>query len=137
MQLIPYINFNGNTDEAMKYYQSIFGGEISVMKFKDSPPDEIEIPDEAKEKIMHGELKTKNITIYFSDSLEKNKFNSAQQISLVVELDEPDSQKTIYDKLSKDGKILMKLEETFWNAIFATVVDKYGVCWSLNYQKKS
>ena len=33
----PYLNFNGNTEEAFNFYKSVFGGEFRmVMRMKDA-----------------------------------------------------------------------------------------------------
>ena len=51
----PYLNFNGNTEEAFNFYKSVFGGEFAaVMRFGETPGcDEMPIAENEKDKIMH------------------------------------------------------------------------------------
>ena len=52
LSLNPYLNFNGNTEEAFKFYQSVFGGELSIQRFKDTP-ESGNIPEADRNKVMH------------------------------------------------------------------------------------
>ena len=48
----PYLNFNGNTEEAFNFYKSVFGGEfLALMRFKDNP-DCGQMSESDKERIM-------------------------------------------------------------------------------------
>jgi PhnB protein len=50
----PYINFNGNAEEAFTFYKSVFGGEFSIiMRFKDIPNPGFSISEKEANKIMH------------------------------------------------------------------------------------
>jgi len=67
----PYLNFNGNTEEAFNFYKSVFGGEfLSLMRFKDNP-DCGQMSESDKERIMHIALPIgKSDAIMATDSLE-------------------------------------------------------------------
>ena len=53
-QINPYINFNGNTEEAFNFYKSVFGGEFErIIRFKDMSNTEIPISENEANKIMH------------------------------------------------------------------------------------
>ena len=58
MTINPYLNFNGNCEQAFNYYQKVFGTEFqSFMKFKEMPEDpNMKILEEDKDKIMHVSL---------------------------------------------------------------------------------
>jgi PhnB protein len=52
----PYLNFDGNCEEAFNFYKSVFGGEfVTVMRFKDVPA-EYQMPESEGQKIMHVAL---------------------------------------------------------------------------------
>ena len=54
--LVPFIHFAGNCEEALKFYKSCFGGEISgIQRFSDSP---MPVPETHKSKIMYSEFKS-------------------------------------------------------------------------------
>jgi PhnB protein len=50
----PWINFNGNAEEAFTFYQSVFGGEFAkLVRFKDIASDEFPVAEKEEHKIMH------------------------------------------------------------------------------------
>src|SRR4051794_4214142 len=67
----PYLNFNGNSEEAFNFYKSVFGGEFAFLqRFKDTPFAD-KVPDQDKEKIMHISLPVVGGTILMAtDVLE-------------------------------------------------------------------
>jgi len=53
----PWINFNGNAQEAFNFYKSVFGGEfLKVVRFKDLASDEFTVPESEADKLMHISL---------------------------------------------------------------------------------
>src|SRR5574339_85837 len=49
----PYINFNGNAEEAFTFYKSVFGGEFAgITRFKDIASTEFPVPEHEANKIM-------------------------------------------------------------------------------------
>ena len=50
----PYLNYNGNAEEAFHFYRSVFGGEFArVMRFKDMAGPEFTVAEKEADKIMH------------------------------------------------------------------------------------
>jgi PhnB protein len=65
--LNPYLNFNGNTEEAFNFYKSVFGGEfITLQRFRDTPEAD-RIPANEQDKIMHVALPIGCMWLYPSD----------------------------------------------------------------------
>ena len=67
MHLRPYLNFDGTCAEAMAFYQSVLGGKLDVMRFKDVP--EMPCPPEAGERVMHAHLDSKGHSLMASDTM--------------------------------------------------------------------
>src|SRR5688572_32089685 len=64
----PHINFNGNAEEAFNFYKSVFGGEFTkVVRFKDIPNPQFQIPEKEKNKIMHIALPIGNNVLMAND----------------------------------------------------------------------
>ena len=61
----PYLNFNGNTKEAMEFYQKALGGKLSLQKFSDAPG--MPVPPGYADKIMHARLEADSINIMASE----------------------------------------------------------------------
>ena len=52
----PYLHFMGNTEEAMKFYKSVFGGEFTIFqRFSDVPGSE-RMPAHEQNMIIHISL---------------------------------------------------------------------------------
>lgn len=132
MKFIPYLNFDGNAEEVITYYKEVFKGEItSIMRFSDHP--EIPVPDDYVNNILHAELLIKDAYMYFSDTFPGTKVSKGDQISVLIEFDTLEEIERVYAELSNGLDVFMPIEDTFWNARFASLVDKYGISWSLNY----
>ena len=136
MKAIPYISFNGNCEEAVNFYQSIIGGTISSMKYNEMPPDEeMPIRETWQDKIMHSALTFDDgNVIYFGDSWDQSPvtFGNFSTLHLVVE-----NEKQVYDfveKLAEGGEITMPADNTFWNSVYGSLVDKYGVSWGIEFE---
>jgi PhnB protein len=126
----------GNAEEAMNFYKGVFGGEITITRWGEMPPNpKMPISNSWKNKIMHGSLEiVKGVTIYFTDSMKERKVNSDNNVYIHVEFDSENDVRKAYEILSEDGKVNMPLDKTFWGAIYGDLLDKYGIFWGLHYQ---
>lgn len=140
--LNPYLNFNGNAEEAFNFYKSVFGGEfLGLQRFKDMPKDEKSpghIPQEDQDLILHIALPIGNNILMASDCIEafgqKAVFGSSNYIS--VQPDSEEETRRIFNALSAGGDIEMPLEEMFWGDLFGSFTDKFGIKWMVNYELK-
>lgn len=136
--LTPYLNFNGNTEEAFNFYKSVFGGEFAgIMRWKDMPESE-KLSDSDKEKIMHIALPVgKNGVLMATDSLDslgpKVEFGNNCQIMIAPESREDADR--IFKGLSADGQVEMPMDDTFWGAYYGAFTDKFGVKWMIHFQR--
>lgn len=131
-----YFNFLGNSEEAMNFYKSVFGGEFTIFtRFKDLPGNE-KIPGHEQDKLMHVSLTTKNGTIIMAtDLLEsmEQKCEPGSCVNLCIQADSEEEVDKLFKDLSKGGKVDMPLNKTFWGAYFGMCKDKFGVSWMINY----
>jgi PhnB protein len=135
----PYLTFNGNCEEAFKFYQSVFGGAFPFMgRFKDMPDNpDFPIPEAEKEKIMHVSLPiSKETTLMGSDSSEAFGHVTAMgnNFSISINTDSQEEATRLFNELSAGGKINMPLNKTFWGAYFGMFTDKFGIHWMVNYE---
>lgn len=135
----PYLNFNGNAEEAFNFYKSVFGGEFAtVQRFKDVPQN-VKMPNDQDDKILHIALPLGNGTILMGsdipDPAMKATFGDNYFIS--VSTDSENESDNLFSKLSSGGKILMPLDKTFWGAYFGMLKDKFGIQWMISYDYNS
>lgn len=129
MKLIPYLNFAGNTEDALYFYQKVFEGTVSdVNRFGDMIPAETNYQD----KIMHARLAFGDNMLMFSDGMPGQPIDHGNGIYLSIGLDDEVRTRSIFAQLSDGGNITMPLEKQFWGALFGQVKDKYGISWMIN-----
>lgn len=134
MKLNPYLNFDGNAEEAFKFYQTVFGGELFIQKM-DSVPG-MEIPDNEKDRAMHVALPIGNDQhLMASDCLpsQGHVLNVGNNNYISITPDSREEADRIFNGLSAGGKIEMPMEEMFWGDYFGSFVDKFGVCWMISF----
>ena len=134
MDVNPYLNFNGNCEEALNFYKDAFDGEIIQLgRYGESP---MESSEEIKDKIIHGRLQFGDVLIMASDAMNENGINNGDNISLSVECDTNGQLEKVFSKMSEGGKVTMPLQEQFWGATFGMLTDKFGIHWMFNCEKK-
>jgi PhnB protein len=129
-KIIPHIMIE-NCKEAIEYYQSVFGGEIKNTQLADG----IEMFKGHVGKYIHAELHINDDCILYFADIFNTDIKKGNFIQLALDLESEEEINRLYETLSKEGQVKMELQDTFWNAKFAVVTDKYGVTWELNYSK--
>jgi PhnB protein len=134
----PYLNFNGNTEEAFNFYKSVFGGEFqAVMRFKDNPQCG-DIAEADKTRIMHIALPIGNGTVLMgTDSLESlgQKLTFGNNFYICLSPGTKEEADRLFNGLSASGKIEMPIQDMFWGAYWGSFTDRFGVQWMINHDK--
>jgi PhnB protein len=131
--LIPYIIINHKCEEALNFYAECFGGEIAFLqKYSDT---NYPVSDDFKNKVAHAEFRADNIRFYTSDGFEGQKTTVGDNIAMSVNFENQDEQKATFDKLKIGGTITLDFSETSANSTLATLIDKFGIHWYLNFEK--
>lgn len=131
--LNPYLTFTGNCRETMTFYQEYFDGELELNVFEGAP---MEVPPEWKDKILHATLKFGDAVIMASDSMPWQEVINGNSVSLSSSTPNNYLAQSIFDHLSRDGKITMPFEKTFWGVRFGMLTDKFGVRWMINCEMR-
>ena len=135
----PYLNFDGNTEEAFNFYKSVFGGEFTMLsRFKDMPenPGAAQMSDSDKEKVLHVSLPIGNGNVLMgTDVLESfgQHLTIGDNFSISINVESEEEADMIFKGISEGGKVEMPLEKTFWGAYFGMCKDKFGIQWMVNY----
>lgn len=127
MNLSPYVFFNGNCRAALTRYGEIFGAEPMLMT-ADGMPEDIPVPEERRNWIMHGMVSVNGGTLMASDDVFDN---SAPMAGCAIQLNYATAAeaKSVFDQLAEGGEITMPWEATFWSAGFGTLTDRFGIKW--------
>lgn len=129
-RLNPYLSFRDEAREAMEFYRSVFGGDLSMDTFASYGASED--PSEG-EKIMHAQLDTANgLTLMASDTPNSMEYTPGGSISISLSGENEEELRGYWDKLSTSGTVAMPLEKAPWGDYFGMCVDRYGVTWMVN-----
>ena len=135
----PYLIFNGNAEEAFTFYKSVFGGNLNITRFKDMPGTET-MPEEDQNKIAHVFLAIagNDQILMASDAGTGHEATMSKNGNYYLSLTPQSAEeaKSVFDKLSDGGTIIMPLGETDWAELFAMFTDKFGIQWMINYGDK-
>ncbi|MFC3878707.1 VOC family protein [Algoriphagus namhaensis] len=140
MNIYSYLTFDGQAEEAMKFYQSILGGEFpqGFMYMRDMP-DAPPMSTEDGNRVMHATLQLSDtLRLMGSDTFPGfgGEYRQGNQAQVYLDLNSMDETKRVFDHLSADGQLEMPLEKTFWGSYFGSFTDKYGICWMVSYDLK-
>ncbi|MFZ1249999.1 MAG: VOC family protein [Candidatus Microsaccharimonas sp.] len=132
----PYINFNGNAEEAFHFYKSVFGGEFEkVIRFKDLDNPGFEVSESEADKIMHIALPIGGNTLLANDVPEfmgkVSENENRSKIAVVVETKQ--EAERIFTGLSVGGTVEMPMDISPWGTDFAMFRDKYGIEWTVEF----
>jgi PhnB protein len=132
----PYINFNGNAEEAFNFYKSVFGGEFSkIVRFKEFASEYFQVTPNEADKIMHIALPIGPNTLLGNDVPEiMGKVNENENRSKIsVHAESKEEAEKIFNGLSVGGQVEMPIGESPWGTFFAMFRDKYGIEWTVEF----
>lgn len=130
--LNPYLSFAGNAREAMEFYKSVFGGELSATTFGEAQMEGV--AEEEADQLMHAQLTTASgFTLMGSDTPS---FMPAgpQGSSITISLSgsEADELRGYWDKLGEGGEVTLPLSQAPWGDWFGQLTDRFGTAWMLD-----
>lgn len=131
MQVKPYLYFDGQCEEAFKFYHQALGGQLEAMMPHKGSPMEQEVPPEWADKIMHAELTFGAWSLMGSDC-PPGTYEVPKGFSVSLQVADVNEAERIFTVLSTGGSIQMPLAETFWAKRFGMVTDPYGIPWMVN-----
>lgn len=134
----PYLNFKGNAEEAFNFYQSVFSGELDIIRFKDMD-DNMGATGDDLNKIANATLPIGAETLLLgSDAVGSwgESFQRGNDFYINLEPENPEEAKQLFEKLSEGGQIEMPLQKTEWAEYFGMCSDPFGIRWMVNYEGK-
>ena len=135
----PYINFNGNAEEAFTFYKSVFGGEFAkITRFKDLSSPEFPVAENEADKIMYIALPIGKNVLMANDVPESmgrvNENENRSKISISAESKEEADK--LFNGLSAGGTIEFPVADSPWGSYFGMFRDKYGIEWTVDFDPK-
>jgi PhnB protein len=131
-QPIPYLAFDGNCADAMRFYATVLGGKLDMLTFGQSPMAE-QTPESARNKIMHARLALEeNSSLYAGDSPPGMPYQGIHGVSIALNYGSVAQADHVFNALAEGGRVTMPIGPTFWAKRFGMVTDKFGCPWIVN-----
>ena len=126
-----YLNFDGDTREAMTFYQKCLDAKLSLQTFRDVKMD---VPKGSEDRIVHARLEKGSAVLMASDTVPGMPFSPGSNFSISIQCESLDEIQRVFSAFSAGGNVTMELQDTFWNARFGMLTDRFGVNWMFNYE---
>lgn len=130
-QFEPYLAFDGNCADAMRFYEKTLGGKLQIMTFGDSPMAS-QAPPGAEKRVMHARLEVEGRVLMASDTMPGMKYQGIHGVGISLSYADVAQAKRVFDALAEGGKVTMPLQKTFWVESFGMVTDRFGTPWMVN-----
>ena len=132
----PYLNFDGQAEEAFNFYRSVFGGEFAaLMRMTDAPGTE-NLPENEKNRLMHVALPLNDTTILMASDCVPSAghvLKPGNNMYININTDSREEADRLFNGLSAGGEIEMPMEDMFWGDYFGSFKDKYQIQWMINF----
>lgn len=130
IKLEVYLFFKSECREAMEFYKDIFGGELELNTYGDTPDMPLPAGVASKDWVIHANLSGGDINLMASDTAQASP--AAAKVDLSLGGTDETRMCEIFGKLSAGGKVNSPLKKEFWGDTFGSLTDKYGINWMMN-----
>jgi len=131
MQLNTHLGFNGQCEEAFKFYEQCLAGKIQTMMTWGESPMADQVPSEWRNRIIHATLIVGESALGGGDAPPEI-YEAPRGFAVTININDTADAERIFHALSENGTVKMPLQQTFWAARFGMVVDRFGIPWMIN-----
>ena len=131
MEISPYLSFNGQCEEAFRFYEKVLNGTLGEISTYGDSPIKDQMPPDWDAKVMHVALTVNGAVLMGSDA-PPTQFSQPQGISVSLSKMSVEAGARTFQALAEGGTITMPFEKTFWASGFGMLVDRYGIPWMVN-----
>lgn len=133
----PWINFNGNAEEAFTFYKSVFGGEFTkIIRFKDLASAEFPVAEKEENKIMYIALPIGPGNMLIGNDVPEvlGKVNENENRSKIsVSTESKEEAERLFNGLSSGGTVEGPMGDGPWGSYAGMFRDKYGIEWIIEF----
>lgn len=129
-----YLNFDGNTADAMKFYNKALGGDLQMQTFADAKM-ESHAPG-SENRVIHARLSNGTWVLMASDVPPGMGVTVGNNVHLSLDCENKEEVDGLMKTLGEGGQVTMPAQVMFWGAYFGMLKDKFGVHWMFNAEPK-
>ncbi|MEV7005187.1 VOC family protein [Streptosporangium sp. NPDC051022] len=128
---VAHVNFRGDARAALEFYQSVFGGDVAVVTYKDS--GNVQDPAEA-DQVMWGQVAAGNgFHVMAYDVPSRLPWNQGENSFFLSVRGETTEEVTEYwQRLSAGATVVQPLGPAQWAPLYGMLKDRFGVVWVLD-----
>ena len=129
-ELSPYLFFDGNCAEAMRFYERTLGGKLESMMTHAEAPGGTQEPPGNSDRIMHARLVLDDGgAIMASDEMAGHPYAGMKEFKLSLTYKTAAEAQRVFDALAEGGQVNLPFQKTFWSEGFGMLVDRFGTPW--------
>ena len=137
MKIHPYLNFEGKTEEAFRFYEKALGGKLTeIHRFGSMPQQgDFTLTPEQKALVLHVGLELPDGQMIMASDMIAGMGPTrveGNNISISVHPDSRQDADRIFNALAQGGTITMPIANQFWGDYFGSLTDRFGVRWMFN-----
>lgn len=136
-QLDPYLFFDGNCAEAMRFYEKALGGKLEMMMKASEAPVPVDKPGAKADDVLHACVMVDGRRLMASDWMGPTPYPGIKGVSLSLLYPTVEEAKRKFETLAAGGKVDMPFEKTFWVESFGMLTDRFGTHWMVSGGKQS
>ncbi|WP_456716956.1 VOC family protein [Bradyrhizobium sp. USDA 4353] len=130
--ICPYLNYNGDCEQALQHYARTLGAKIDMMMRYGEAPPEMPCDPEHKDRIMHVRFSIGGEILMASDSPPQYDQGKPHGISVALQITDLAEAERKFNALLEGGAVTMPFGQTFWSKGFGMGVDRFGIPWMIN-----
>jgi PhnB protein len=135
MDVFTNLTFDGDCEEAFSLYARVLGATLTFsLRYGDSPMA-AQVPDSWQRKIAHCTLTLAGGRRLYGNDSAPGTYEPSRGFALTVAPADTAAARTVFDALAVGGQVTMPLQETFWAVAFGTLVDRFGIPWTINCEQ--
>ncbi|HWL12075.1 MAG TPA: glyoxalase/bleomycin resistance/extradiol dioxygenase family protein [Ureibacillus sp.] len=129
-----YLRMNGNGKVAVAFYEKALEAEnLGVQTYGELPENpEFPLPDEAKNRVIHAQLRINNTFLMLSDTFPGQPYETGSQVDVAILLNDVEKSKQVFERLLEGGEVIMPIQETPWSPSYGQVKDQFGITWQIS-----
>jgi PhnB protein len=134
MTLTTYLNYGGNCEEALRFYEKNLGGKVPMMMRFGESPAAGQFPPEMRNGIIHARIEIGGTVLMASDA-PPDRYQPMRSAYLSLGCASNEEAERVHNILADGGEIFMPLQETFFASRFSMLRDKFGTSWMIIHEK--
>lgn len=127
---VPYLNFDGNTREAMEFYHKCMGpgAELNIQTFGEAQGEK----GPAADRVMHAQITGGSMNLMASDTMPGMPLIVGNNVWVTQVCESVEEIDRLFAAFVEGGQVVMPLATQFWGARFGMLTDKFGIHWMFN-----